>query len=138
MTASEIKKVVLMDAPIETVWPYISTAAGIGAWFMPSDMEPVEGKEFVLQAGPWGESQCKVTEVQSPNRFSFDWGKDWQIQFQLLEIDGQTELTFIHAGWEDGKQTEFGESHDVVRPRMSAGWDGLLAKLKDVIEQTTE
>ena len=138
MNANEIKKIVLLDAPIETVWPYISTAEGIGAWFMPNDMEPVEGKEFILKAGPWGESPCKVTEVHSPSRLSFDWGKDWHIHFHLQAIDGKTEFTFIHAGWEDGKQTEFGESHDVVRPRMSEGWNGLLAKLKNVIETKSE
>ena len=137
MSTTEIRKNIVINAPIETVWPYVSTADGIGAWFMTCDMEPVEGKEFTLQAGPWGESPCKVTEVQRPNRLSFDWGKDWQIHFELNEIDGQTELTFIHAGWEDGKQTEFGESHDIVRPRMSEGWDGLLAKLKKTIESNS-
>lgn len=134
MSTTEIRKNIVINAPIETVWPYVSTADGIGAWFMPNDMEPIEGNEFTLQAGPWGESLCKVTEVQSPNRLAFDWGKDWQIRFELKEIEGQTELTFIHAGWEDGKQTEFGESHDLVKPRMSGGWDGLLAKLKKTIE----
>ncbi|MDN4606227.1 SRPBCC family protein [Sporosarcina highlanderae] len=134
MSENQIKKNIVINAPIKTVWPYVSTAEGMSAWFMPSDMEPIEGKEFTLQAGPWGESPCRVTEVESPNRFSFDWGKDWQVHFHLWEVDGKTELTFIHAGWEDGKQTEFGESHDVVRPRMSGGWDGLLEKLKKVIE----
>ncbi|MFS0690246.1 SRPBCC domain-containing protein [Sporosarcina sp. 179-K 8C2 HS] len=138
MSANEIRKTILIGATIETVWPYVSTAEGISAWFMPNDLEPVEGKEFTLQAGPWGESPCKVTQVQPPNRLSFNWGKDWHVHFQLKEIDGQTELMFIHAGWEEGKQTEFGESHDVVRPRMSEGWNGLLAKLKNVIESTTE
>ena len=59
MTANTITKIVLFDAPIETVWPYISTAEGIGAWFMPNDMEPIEGKEFILQAGPWGNLHVK-------------------------------------------------------------------------------
>lgn len=137
MSTTEIRKNIVINASIETVWPYVSTADGIGAWFMPNDMELVEGNEFTLQAGPWGESLCKVTEVQSPNRLSFDWGKDWQVHFELKEINDRTELTFIHAGWEDGKQTEFGESHDVVRPRMSGGWDGLLAKLKKTIESNS-
>ncbi|WP_060204970.1 SRPBCC family protein [Sporosarcina koreensis] len=137
MSTTEIRKNIVINASIETVWLYVSTADGIGAWFMPNDMELVEGNEFTLQAGPWGESLCKVTEVQSPNRLSFDWGKDWQVHFELKAIDDHTELTFIHAGWEDGKQTEFGESHDVVRPRMSEGWDGLLAKLKKTIESNS-
>ncbi|MDW0118234.1 SRPBCC domain-containing protein [Sporosarcina thermotolerans] len=138
MSENQIKKNIIINASIEKVWPYVSTAEGIGAWFMPSDMQPIEGKEFTLQAGPWGESQCKVTEVQTPNRLSFDWGKDWQIHFELKGNDGKTEMTFSHAGWEDGKQTEFGEKHEVVRPRMSGGWDGLLAKLKKIIDAETE
>lgn len=137
MPTTEIRKNIIINAPIETVWPYVSTADGIGTWFMPNDMEPVEGKEFALQAGPWGESPCKVTEVQPPNRLSFNWGKDWQVHFELKEIDSQTELTFIHTGWEDGKQTEFGESHEMVQPRMSEGWDGLLAKLKKTVESNS-
>lgn len=137
MSTTEIRKNIVINAPIETVWPYVSTADGISTWFMPSDMEPVEGKEFTLQAGPWGKSACKVTEVQPPNRLSFNWGKDWQVHFELKEIDGQTELTFIHAGWEDGKQTEFGESHEIVQPRMSEGWNGLLVKLKSEIESNS-
>ena len=137
MSTIEIRKNIVINTPIETVWPYISTAEGIGAWFMPNNMEPLEGKEFTLQAGPWGESLCKVTEVQSPNRLSFDWGKDWQIHFELKEVDGKTELIFIHAGWMDGKKTEFGETHEVVRPRMSEGWEGLLEKLKTRVESNS-
>lgn len=131
---AEVRKKVVIEAPIEKVWEYVSTAEGIGAWFMPNDMEPIEGREFILQAGPWGNSACKVTEVTPPNRISFDWGEDWLITFELEEKGDHTELTLIHAGWEEGKQTEFGQSHEEVRTRMSGGWDDLVIKLKNVVE----
>lgn len=131
---AEVRKKIMIDASIEKVWEYVSTAEGIGAWFMPNDMEPIEGREFILQAGPWGNSACKVTEVTPPNRLSFEWGEDWLITFELEEKGGYTELTLIHAGWEEGKQTEFGQPHEEVRTRMSGGWDGLVVKLKDVVE----
>lgn len=131
---AEVRKKIMIDAPIEKVWEYVSTAEGIGAWFMPNDMEPIEGWEFILQAGPWGNSACKVTEVTPPHRLSFEWGEDWLITFELEEKGGHTELTLIHTGWEEGKQTEFGQPHEEVRTRMSGGWDGLVVKLKNVVE----
>ncbi|MBO0586296.1 SRPBCC domain-containing protein [Sporosarcina sp. E16_8] len=131
---AEVRKNILINATIEKVWGYVATAEGIGAWFMPNDMQPIEGKEFILQAGPWGNSVCKVTEVNPPNRLSFEWGEEWLITFELKEKDGQTQLTLVHAGWNEENQTEFGESHAVVRSRMSGGWDGLVQKLKHVVE----
>lgn len=131
---AEVRKNIVINASIEKVWEYVATAEGIAAWFMPNDMEPIEGKEFILQAGPWGNSMCKVTEVNLPNRLSFEWGEEWLITSELREQNGQTEVTFIHAGWGENKQTEFGESHTEVRPRMAGGWDGLVVKLKNVVE----
>lgn len=132
---AEVKKNILINAPIEKVWEYVATSEGIGAWFMPNDMQPIEGKEFILQAGPWGNSTCKVTEVKSPNRLSFEWGEEWLITFELIAQDGKTELTLIHAGWNEENQTEFGESHTEVRSRMSGGWDGLVLQLKNKVEE---
>lgn len=134
--SAEVVKKIVINAAIEKVWNYVATAEGIGAWFMKNDMEPIEGKEFILQAGPWGNSACKVTVVNSPNRLSFEWGEQWLITFELKEVtDEQTELTLIHAGWDENKQTEFGEAHGEVRSRMSDGWDGLVQKLKTVVEK---
>ncbi|QUW23149.1 SRPBCC domain-containing protein [Sporosarcina sp. Marseille-Q4063] len=133
---AEVVKKIVINAPIEKVWNYVATAEGIGAWFMPNDMEPIEGKEFILQAGPWGNSACKVTEVNEPNRLSFEWGDQWLITFELIEVAAeQTEVTLIHAGWDEYKETEFGQSHSEVRARMSGGWDGLVQKLKTVVEE---
>lgn len=132
---NEIREQIRISVPIEKLWEYVSTAEGIGAWFMPNDMKPVEGNEFILQAGPWGNSPCKVTEVVQPTRLSFDWGKDWYVTFDLKEAGNETELTFIHGGWKEGGQTEFGESHDIVKPRMAEGWKGLLQKLKKIVEE---
>src|SRR4051794_24262431 len=131
---AEIRKSIVIDAPIDKVWRYVATAEGIATWFMSNDMEPVEGKEFVLQAGPWGNSACKVTEVNPPKHLSFEWGEDWLITFELKEKGGQTELTLIHAGWDEEKQTEFGQSHAEVRSRMSGGWEGLVLELRNVVE----
>ena len=132
---AEVVKKIVINAPIDKVWNYVATAEGIGAWFMPNDMEPIEGKEFILKLVLGEIPLCKVTEVQSPSRLSFEWGDQWLITFELKEVaDGETEVTLIHAGWDENKQTEFGQSHTEVRTRMSGGWDGLVKKLKTVVE----
>lgn len=133
-TLPEIRRTILLNAPIQKVWETVATSQGIAAWFMPNNFEPTLGFEFILQAGPFGESPCKVTELDPPKRLSFNWGKDWQITFELKELNQQTEFTLIHAGWEAEQVTEFGEAHTIVRDRMDQGWGGLLTKLKALVE----
>ncbi|GIP42404.1 hypothetical protein J45TS6_08630 [Paenibacillus sp. J45TS6] len=136
MTTSlpEIRKTILLDAPMEKVWKQISTAEGIAQWFMPSTFEPMLGHEFILEAGPFGKSKCKVTEIDPPNMLSFTWDKDWLLTFQLEEKEGQTEFTLIHGGWKSGEKTSFGEDHSLVRDRMDQGWSGIVNKLASVVQ----
>ncbi|THF84198.1 SRPBCC family protein [Cohnella fermenti] len=130
----EIRQVERLKAPIEKVWNAVSTAEGLSAWFMPNDLQAVVGHEFHLNAGPFGQSPCKVTEVDPPHRLSFEWGKDWTLTFELKELEGGTEFTLIHAGWDPDKATEFGEAHRLVRERMAGGWVGIVAKFRSLIE----
>jgi uncharacterized protein YndB with AHSA1/START domain len=125
----DIKRTIQLKASIEKVWQAVATADGIAAWFMPSDFQPELGYEFHLEAGPFGKSPCKVTELEPPRRLSFTWGKGWQLTFELSEVDGGTEFTLIHSGWHEDMVTEFGQSHTEVRERMSQGWVGIVDKL---------
>lgn len=130
-----IKKVVVFNAPIEKVWKSVATAEGIAAWFMPNDMKPEPGYEFTLNAGPFGNSPCKVTVVEPPHLLGFDWGQEWHILFELKDLgESQTEFTLTHSGWDADKVTEFGETHAVVRERMDHGWGGLVEKLRGTVE----
>ena len=128
-TLPEIRKTVILNAPIEKVWKSVSTAEGLAAWWMPSTFEPILGHEFVLHAGQFGDSPGKVTELNPPNRLGFNWGKDWQLAFELKTLeDGQTEFTLIHSGWDADKLTEFGQPHTVIREVMNGGWEGIINK----------
>ncbi|TCZ78248.1 SRPBCC domain-containing protein [Paenibacillus albiflavus] len=118
----EIRQTILLNAPIDKVWKAVSTAEGIAAWWMPSTFEAVLGKEFILHAGPFGDSPCKITELDPPNRVGFDWGKDWHLTFELKQIEDKTEFTLIHSGWDAEKVTEFGQPHTAVRGMMDGGW----------------
>jgi len=129
----DIRQTQLFDAPIDKVWKAVATAEGISVWFMPNDFQPIVGHEFHLDAGPFGKSPCKVTEIVPPNRLSFNWGKDWFVTFELVDKDGQTEFTLIHGGWSAEGATEYGEPHEVVRDRMNGGWIGIVAKLGEYV-----
>lgn len=129
----DIRHTILLNAPVSRVWEAVATAEGIAAWFMPNNFQPVEGYDFVLHAGPFGDSPCKVTVLDPPHRLSFNWGKDWTLTFELEEKDGQTEFTLIHGGWSADQVTEFGETHELVRGRMDQGWAGLVGKLAEYV-----
>lgn len=135
-TLPDIRKTIVLNAPIEKVWKAVSTSEGIGAWWMASNFEPVLDRDFILHAGPFGDSPCKVTELDPPHRVGFDWGKDWHLTFELKELEeGKTEFTLIHSGWETEKATEFGQPHSVVRGIMDDGWEKIVKeKLPEYIE----
>ncbi|MEF2966814.1 SRPBCC domain-containing protein [Paenibacillus sp. M1] len=125
----DIRHTISLNAPIDKVWDAVATAEGLSAWFMPSDLQAVEGHRFHLQAGPFGESPCEVTLVDPPHKLAFKWGKDWTLTFELEEREGGTLFTLIHGGWTAEQVTEFGEPHKIVRGRMDQGWAGLVGKL---------
>jgi uncharacterized protein YndB with AHSA1/START domain len=133
-TLSDIRQTLILNAPIQKVWNAVATSEGIAAWVMPNDFQPEPGYEFHLNAGPFGNSPCKVTEIDPPKRLSFEWGKDWTLTFELTELDGKTEFTLIHSGWDADKVTEFGETHQLVRERMSQGWIGIQKSLASYVE----
>lgn len=129
----DIRHTILLNAPISRVWEAVATSEGIAAWFMPNTFQPVEGYEFVLHAGPFGDSPCKVTVLDPPRRLAFHWGKDWTLTFELEEKDNQTEFTLIHGGWTADQVTEFGQPHEVVRGNMDQGWAGMVGKLAEYV-----
>ncbi|SNT09797.1 Uncharacterized conserved protein YndB, AHSA1/START domain [Bacillus sp. OK838] len=136
-TLQDIKKTVILEAPIQKVWDTVSTAEGIASWFMPNDFQPKVGHEFHVQS-PFGPSPCKVTELNAPHRLSFSWDTDgWFISFILKELDGKTEFTLIHGGWKEPETIlpKPNEKSSVIRERMDHGWEQLVhAKLKKVVE----
>lgn len=126
-TLPEIRKTIVLNAPIEKVWKAVATSEGIAGWWMPNTFLPVAGQEFILHAGQFGDSPCKVTEIDPPNLVGFDWGKDWHITFELSKLEeDKTEFTLIHSGWDESKMTEFGQPHSVIRGIMNGGWESIV------------
>ncbi|MFC7678820.1 SRPBCC domain-containing protein [Paenibacillus sp. GCM10028914] len=125
----EIRKTVVVQAPAQKVWSAVSTSEGIADWWMANTFEPMVGYEFLLHAGQFGDSPCTVTEVSPLKRVSFNWGKDWNLTFEIKQLEGeQTEFTLIHSGWDAAKVTEFGQPHAAIREVMNDGWENIINK----------
>ncbi|MBD8007554.1 SRPBCC family protein [Bacillus norwichensis] len=119
MQTPVIRKTIVLDAPIEKVWKAVSTSEGIAAWWMANTFEAVLGKDFVLHAGPYGDSPCKVTELEPLKRVSFDWDKEWHLTFELRSLeDEKTEFTLIHSGWSAETLNVF--------DTMNGGWEKIV------------
>ncbi|MGG0287513.1 SRPBCC domain-containing protein [Peribacillus butanolivorans] len=136
-TLQDVKKTVILEAPIQKVWDTVSTAEGIASWFMPNDFQPKVGHEFHVQS-PFGPSPCKVLEIDAPHRLSFSWDTDgWIVSFILKELDGKTEFTLIHGGWKepDTILPKPNEKSSIIRDRMDHGWEQIVnQKLKKAVE----
>lgn len=130
----DIRREAEFRAPIDRVWDAVATSEGIAAWFMPNTFRPELGYEFELNAGPFGQSPCKVTELDPPRRLSFAWAGNWTVTFELTDLGGRTRFVLTHSGWEAGKLTQFGEKNEVVRERMANGWVGIVGKLGALVE----
>ncbi|GMA62253.1 SRPBCC domain-containing protein [Alicyclobacillus fastidiosus] len=130
----DIRKVIVLNAPIDKVWAAVATSEGITAWFMPNTFQPLEGYQFTLDAGPYGIVPCQVTDLNPPHLLRFNWGKDWQLSFELKELGVKTELTLTHSGWDANTVTEFGQPHAAIRERMDQGWEKLQYAVRDYVE----
>lgn len=140
MGTPEIRKVVLLNANIETVWAAVATSEGINSWFMPNDFKPEEGFGFTIES-PFGPTPCKVQKIDEPNHLQISWGEaDWVVSFDLKDLGEKTEFTLVHFGWGEPDEKIQGLGPDMtnleVRNVMDMGWDGLLNNgLRNVVEK---
>ncbi|WLD94426.1 SRPBCC domain-containing protein [Alkalihalobacillus sp. AL-G] len=137
-TLQDIKKTILLDAPIQKVWETVSSSEGIELWFMPNDFKPEVGHEFHLQS-PFGPSPCKVVELEAPHRLSFTWDTEgWVVTFLLKEVDQKTEFTLIHGGWKQPDEVlpKANEKSSVIRGNMDNGWEDIVnVRLRKAVEK---
>lgn len=120
----EIRKTVIINASINKVWKTVSTSEEIARWWMPNTLEATMGKEFVLRDEKFGDSVCRVTELDPPNLLGFDWDETWHLTFKLRSLgETRTEFTLIHSGWPEGEKNRVGIAYSVVREIMNDGWE---------------
>ena len=127
----DIVRTITIEANINKVWNAISTSEALAAWLMPNDFQPVLDHEFHFKSQPqrgWnGIVDCKVKELDPPNKLGFTWqgnNMDQYVSFELKDIDGvSTAFTLVHSGWS--------EEHAVIREIMYEGWGYIIEDFKN-------
>jgi uncharacterized protein YndB with AHSA1/START domain len=139
MGTPDIRKNLILNAPIQKVWAAVATSKGINSWFMPNNFQPEEGFEFTIHS-PFGPTSCKVLKVDEPKQVVITWGEaGWEVSFDLKDLGDKTELTLVHSGWGEPDEKVQGPGPDMtnlqIRNTMDLGWDGLFNNnLRSVVE----
>ncbi|MBA7581693.1 hypothetical protein ES708_23601 [subsurface metagenome] len=133
-----IEQRTLIRAPIEKVYRLLTTAEGLDAWFTNgSKVDLKVGGEIHLR---WTEERTSTTkgieedggpilEVDSPNRFVFQWhpdNKDYatKVEINLYDKNGSTLVYLMESGFLDtltGRKAYMG---------CATGWGEALTMLK--------
>jgi uncharacterized protein YndB with AHSA1/START domain len=136
----------LLDAPIETVWRYLTDAELRGRWFMPGPIDPHVGGEMVLrvehanispepgEAPEWYEKYEGTQEahpilaIEPPHLLRFGWDGGSEVTWTLEPVgETQTRFTILHE-----KLPNRGELVGV-----SGGWHSHSAVLVEVLAGRT-
>lgn len=116
--------------PPETVWAAIATREALSDWFMTTDFEPEEGREFTFQMPPKpgfdGTIRCEVFEVVPLHRLVYAWSGAWgskatTVTWELTREGDGTCLHLEHAGFK-------GLSGFLLSRMMKMGWGNKLRK----------
>jgi uncharacterized protein YndB with AHSA1/START domain len=120
-------------APPEKVWRAISTPEGIARWWVPGDIEPTVGHEFLLEMPGWGGVPCVVLEVDEPRLLVHTFA-DWTLRWTLSPEGHGTRLLLEHSGFDlENPQHRFAFENmgpgwrDDVIPRLAAEVEGSVS-----------
>lgn len=133
----EIRREVVLTAPIDRVWRAVTSQDEVSKWFgdiAEIDLEPGGTARF-----GWTEFgdvfEAVVVEVDEPTRFSFSWASQANVPYdesmaQHVEItltpEGEnTRLTLVESGFAQLPDDLYQESIDA----NSGGWDAELGDL---------
>ena len=133
-------KTIILPAPAEHVWTFLTDPEKLGFWFNRGQKKLVQGGDWKLLAntlGKEGEVFCygKVLEIRPPRKlvhtFSHEWinGAETTCSWTLQPLGGQTLLTLRHEGWENVREIgiSMAASHE-------KGWDEHLASFRRCVQ----
>ena len=136
----------ILDAPIDTVWRYLTDPELRGRWFMPGPIDARPGGSITLriehasispepgEAPDWyaryqgTESVYSILEIDPPRLLRFTWDKGSEVTWTLAPAgEGRTLFTILHE-----KLPDHGELVGV-----SGGWHSHTAVLAEVLAGKT-
>lgn len=133
----EIRREVVLRAPIDTVWQAVTSAEEVSKWF--GDLVEIDLKPGGRAKFGWSEHgdvfEAVVVEVEKPTRFSYSWAIDSNRPYEetiaclveiSLEAQGEsTRLTLVESGFARIPDEVYQKHLDA----NSGGWDSELADL---------
>ena len=128
---NEVRRAILLAAPVERVWAFLTDPQKLSTWLMDSDFSPTAGTKFKFTSPPsgrWdGTIHCEVQDVIENERISYTWcandiGVTTMVTFDLEATYDGTRLSLTHVG--------FDEAMGGAAGRHAAGWAGCLNALR--------
>lgn len=132
----QIKKEILISAPVGRVWEHITDPKKIAGWLMPNDFEPVAGREFSMTCEKQGKVSCTVKEIVPQRKLVYSFQSavtkvETLVTITLEPKGGNTRLTLIHSGW-DALPPDLQGIADI----FGGGWNGHLEQLRELLSVT--
>ena len=131
MTGKRLEKSLELDADPEQVWEAVATGPGIGAWFVPHEVEPRVGGTIVQRFGSGADVTGRVTAWEPGRRFAYGAAEappegTPAHAFEFLveaRAGGGTVLRVVQSGFSgDGWEDEY--------RAFDAGWALFLGNLR--------
>lgn len=145
MRVDEIRRELVVDAPIERVWEALTSAEELAQWFGDSaeiDLQPGGRARF-----GWSEfnstTDCIIEAVDRPSRFSFRWDAvsgspveevSTHVEFTLRTEGEATHVTMLESGFADLPEDAYQERID----KNTSGWDAELPELSAYLSGTLQ
>lgn len=107
---------------VESVWRAMATGRGIGAWFVPTEVEERVGGSMRFDFGPGNDSPARVTVWEPPHRFGYveeTWSEGAPPCVTLVEIEPRA----------DGQGCAVRMEHRL--DTAEAKWDGALKSFEE-------
>ncbi len=139
----KIEHSIMIDAPPERVWVFLTEPRFVSQWLGCMRYEKAVGHVFYMQQDQTrrasddieGATHCEILVLDGPSRFVFSWylpgTPATEVQIVLKAVDGQTQVTLAHTGWD---QFDAGMIRN-IRDALEGGWKSfVLPGLKRVVE----
>jgi uncharacterized protein YndB with AHSA1/START domain len=140
MVPSAVEKEILIEAPVDVVWQFVTEPEHIRHWF-------ADHVEIDLRVGGAGHLaftgsdayEVQVEALDPPRRFAFRWVRrpvsvvrsdnSLLVEFTLLPENGRTRLRVVESGfdqvdWSDEAKAKYAEDH-------ASGWQRILGRLRE-------
>jgi uncharacterized protein YndB with AHSA1/START domain len=134
-----IERTVRLNRPPDAVWPALTTAEGLAAWFgedVDIDLRP--GGAFRMRWADGGSTDMQVERVEEPVVFGFTWHlqelseddpRRTYVEFTLEPDGAGTRLTVVESGFAQLPDDLHGKAYD----SHLQGWGHELGELLDAL-----